>query len=395
MSEPRQSDEKVLLFCLSWFFYNFSYWAVMSYLPIHLKEIGYTRPDVGYCMAIPQFIALCAVVPFGYFSDRFAARRLSQVGIGLMALWTVALALLPKGPALTASFAFAGAGSTLHLVAFNALFLKHLTPETKGRKVGAFVFAEFFGYSLGPMAGPAALKALGLADTLSSVYFYGAAAGFAAALIVTLFLRDAERLPFHLSEYVDDLRSGSGRLIVGILLMYAFHFGAEQAFYPALMREQCGLDQLGVGEVFAYSGVLIAATAFWSGGLFDRRKKFFTTMAIAMIFSGAFQAFTGAGHSFWQMIGIRTPHVIADGVLNCYVTLFVATAFPQHRLGGNYGFVNAVRTISIFLGAVASGHLVQGGGLPMPFYVTGLVCAGAGAILLFFRPQLKRVMAET
>jgi MFS family permease len=394
LSDTGNQSERIALFSGAWFLYNFSYWMIMSYVPVHLTGLGLTRAEVGHCVATPQFLVLCTVLPFGYLSDRWAARRLSQIGLSFMILWAVALAVLGKGPLLLAAFALAGIGMPLHLVSFNALFLKHLGAESKGRKVGGFVSAQFAGFSLGPLATPAVQRLSAAVGGGPEVAFHAAGVGFACALGLTFLLRDAARIPFHLSEYREDVRSKRGMLVTAIILVYALHFGAEQAFYPTLLREQCGLTQTGVGVVFAYSGLLVGSVAFLAGRAFDRRQRMFSTLALCMVLSGVFQALTGLCTDLPQILGVRTLHTIADGTLNCYITLFVAVTFPQHRLGGNVGFVNAVRTVAIFLAAMVSGHLVEAGGLPMPFYVTGMMGAGAGLMFLALRPKLKPVMGE-
>ncbi|MCP4644204.1 MAG: MFS transporter, partial [bacterium] len=189
--------------------------------------------------------------------------------------------------------------------------------------------------------------------------------------------------------------SKRGALATAIILLYSLHFGSEQAIYPTFLREQCGMSQWGVGVVFAYSGILIAIVAFVAGRVFDRHKKMLTAMMLAMVFSGGFHAVTGFCDNLPEVLGVRTLHTIADGTLNCYITLFVAVTFPRHRVGGNFGFVYAVRTTAIFLGAMASGRLVALAGLPMPFFVTGLLGAAGGLTFLLFRSKLKTVMGET
>ena len=293
-----------------------------------------------------------------------------------------------------AAFACAGVGMPLHLVSFNALFLKNLGGMAKGGKVGAFVMAQFLGFALGPMATPVVQSLAAPGGCAPSVAFLAAGLCFAGALAVTFFLHDPAHMPFHLSEYVGDVRSQRGVLVTAIIFLFALHFGAEQTFYPALLRDQCGLSQYGVGTVFAYSGILIGIVAVVMGRAFDKRRTLFSTMALAMVFSGAFQALTGLCDTLWEVLGVRTLHTMADGALNCYLTLFVAVTFPAHRVGGNFGFVLAVRTVGILLAAAASGHLVNLGGLPAPFYATGAACALGGLTFLAFRPKLKQVMGE-
>lgn len=387
--------ERVFLFAAAWFLYNFSYWMVMSYVPVHLTGLGLSRAEVGYCIAAPQLMTLCMVLPFGYLSDMWAARRLSQAGLAVMTLWAGGLVFLPAGPLLYAVFSLAGLGMTLHLVSFNALFLKHLGSESKGRKVGGFVLAQFLGFSLGPLAVPLLQRAAAVWGGADTIAFAGAAAGFAGALGLTILFRDPEAMPFHFSEYVDDVRSRRGALITGIILLYSLHFGAEQAFFPTFLREQCGLSQLGVGVVYTYSGFLVGGVAFVAGRVFDRHGRILSAMALCMVLSGAFHALTGLCDGFFDVLSVRTLHTIADGTLNCYITLFVAVSFPRHRVGGNFGFVYAVRTVAILLGAGVSGHLVSAGGLPLPFYATGAAGMTAGLTFLLFRPKLKTVMGET
>ncbi|MCP4644126.1 MAG: MFS transporter, partial [bacterium] len=282
--EPHR--ESVVLFSGSWFLYNFSYWVVMSYVPVHLAGLGMTQAAVGDCIATPALLTLLTVLPFGYLSDRLPARRLSQIGLALLALWALALPILPAGWPMFVAFGLAGLGMPLHLVSFNALFLKHLQAGGTGRKIGGFTMAQFCGFAMGPMAVPAVQHIGAMFGAAPSVTFYVAAAGFAGAFAMTLLLRDPAQLPFHLGEYMGDIKSKRGALATAIILLYSLHFGSEQAIYPTFLREQCGMSQWGVGVVFAYSGILIAVVAFVAGRVFDRHKKMLTAMMLAMVFSG-------------------------------------------------------------------------------------------------------------
>lgn len=390
---PERARNGLSLFAAAWFFYNFSYWLVMSYVPLHLESIGLTRAQVGYCIAMPQFMTLVTVLPFGYLSDRFPARRLSQTGLLLLGAWTTTLVLTTNRAVVTAAFGVAGVGLTLYLVSFNALFLKHLQHGGRGRSIGVFTFAEFMGYALGPLLIPTLQRLTGAELVTPGVYFTVAAGAFLLGAAAQALLRDSTPMPFHVTEYLSDIRSPRGYMAIGLILLYTTHFGAEQAFFPAFMREHVHLDQLGIGAVFAYSGVLIGIAALVAGRLFDARQSLFTTMAACMVFSGVFQALTGICDTFLGLLGIRTLHVLGDGAMNCYITLFVATSFPRHRLGGNFGFTYAVRTVAILVSAAVSGHLVDWAGLSMPFYVSGALGAVGGMLFLAAWPRLRPVAA--
>jgi MFS family permease len=395
LNQPAEPRTSTPVFTGSWFLYNFSYWMIMSYVPVHLQALGLSDTEIGYCVGTPQLMTLFMVLPFGTLSDRLPARRLSQIGIALMMVWAVMLGFSDARWVAFAAFAFAGVGMPLHLVSFNALFLKNLGGTAKGGKVGGFVMAQFMGFALGPMATPIVQSLAASRGLDPSVAFLAAGFCFAGALGLTFLLHDPARMPFHLSEYVGDVRSKRGMLVTAIIFLFALHFGAEQTFYPAFLRDQCGLSQYGVGTVYAYSGILIGIVAVFMGRAFDKRRTLFSIMALAMVFSGVFQALTGLCDTLWEVLGVRTLHTMADGALNCYLTLFVAVTFPAHRVGGNFGFVLAVRTVGILVAATASGHLVDLGGLPAPFYASGIACALGGLTFLAFRPKLKQVMGET
>lgn len=93
MSDSHQPNERVLLFASAWFLYKFSYWKIMSFLPVHLTGLGLTRRDVGYWRPAPIHHALTAL-PFGYLSDWLPGRRLSQAGLCCITLWAAGLAIL-------------------------------------------------------------------------------------------------------------------------------------------------------------------------------------------------------------------------------------------------------------------------------------------------------------
>jgi ACS family tartrate transporter-like MFS transporter len=95
-------DKRVLLLCLTYFAFGTISYSMGYFLPLIVKGWGVSNFAVGWIVAIPSIVGICAMITGSYFADRVEDKRpflsallvlsaLGWIGMGLYATSAVAL----------------------------------------------------------------------------------------------------------------------------------------------------------------------------------------------------------------------------------------------------------------------------------------------------------------
>jgi len=376
---PYSQARLVLIFSAAIFFFSLSGWMVAVYLPIHLeKALGLSRSQIGLLIAVYAITLVVLVAPFGHLSDRFSPRRIVQAGLLLFAAYCFLLALSEKFFFLALAQILGGTGDSLVIIALGSLYYKHLTPARKGRKLGFYIFASFFGFGLGPLLSGFLLKVWGLSYR---TLFFVVAAAVGGLLLFSSALKDSPPFRIRLLDYKEDIFRKEVFLLISMLVAIGIHYGNERVSFSLYMKDRIGLDDFGIGSIFALLGFWIAVMSALTGALYDRTKKVLLFICAGLVMSGLFHIATAFANSYASVLLMRILHTTGDSVVIFSMNAIIASIFPLERMGGNYGFTSFFRTQGGFLGALMSGFLDAHCGYRASFIVAGS-CTILGGLLL-------------
>ncbi len=377
---------------LNFISYNFIYasilWMLLAYLPIYLKQLHIPDGGIGILISIFSATMLLIAVPFGYLSDKFSPRRLVQFGISLFLIAMVGLCFIKNFSGISLLLLIGGSGSAISLISIYSLYYKNLGIQNRGKEFGLFLLAAHFGYSFGPLAGGYILSHF---NKMSYLFI------FAIFLLILLLaistkLKDANPIRFAIREYKDDLARKEVLYLILIVLVMGIHFGAERTSFSLFLRENVGLANYQIGQIFFYVGIWIGIIALISGHIFDRKRNIIALLSIGLLLSGTFQVLTSMVSSFRSVLPVRLLHTAGDSFVILSYGLMVSLIFTRQRVGGNYGFIRTVMTCGIFFGAIISGFLARQFGYGNPFIFSGILLMALSLFLWQKRGLINQLL---
>lgn len=363
---PRNRLQLWLFFICSFTFTSI-YWMLLSFLPERLKELGIANQDIGLVVGIYSASALLLVLPLGLLSDGISPKRILL--LGGVATWSHILGL--QLAAETWQFlllaSLGGLGWASFQVVLYALYLKVISAEGRGRKIGLFHAGQFLGFGFGPM----------LAGALWDRMAYSQALFFALAAAILLNvcligLPDSAPISFDWKGYRKDLTQGKAILFLGIYFLFATHYGVEQTSHTLFMRRELAFTSEEIGLSYFATGIWMGFLAPIAGYRFDLKRNLFQLLAFGLFCSGAFQMGTAWVHDLSGMIILRLLHTLGDTPVILAFGIMSAEFFPKGRMGGNFAVVYAVRILGSFAGSVIAGSTANIVGYGGTFLYNGI-----------------------
>ena len=356
-----------LSFASTNFLYLFIQFLVFVYLPIYLKDIGFLPDRIGLLIGVYSFAMIPMIAPFGIISDKFSPKRLVQSGILLTTLWIIGLSFSRSFIGFFLSMIVGGAGLTMFTVSIQSLYYKHISDSSRGKKVGVFLMSGFLGFSLGPITGGFILR------------YYDMHALFIAGILLTLLLfilsttiKDSYPIRSEFLEYKNDINKPEVILFLLLVMVLGTHFGVEQTNLPPLLKEKINLSSSQIGGVYGVVGIWLGALILVIGHIFDIKRNLFMLFFWGLVISGVFQALTPLAWSFGSVLAFRLFHTVGDGLVIMLNGIVMSTIFPNKRLGGNTGFLLAVRSVGVTTGALVCGSLNRVfSNYSVPFFLSG------------------------
>ena len=372
------SYRKVFYYALLNFLFFAFYWGTHMYLPYYYKQVGLSDSHIGFLISMVSLTTLILVFPIGVLSDRIDPKKLFLAGsiIGI----AFAILLLYKGRVKVFEpyiFIFALAVAMVQ-ISLSAHFLKQMEEISRGSQSAIYSIGGILG------AGVAAQIAGMIVKNYGPERLFWSTLCFAILLFVCGFgLPKIKGIPFHISEYKEDLRHPLSWILIFIAFIVSSHSGFEHVGYTLIQTEVIGLTTEQAGRIFLYISFTMTIMSWVSGAIHDRAKKPVLWAGLALLLSGVFQSASGYGTGFYSYLGLRMVHVIGDSFSGVLILVIASVAFTKKRSGGSWAILLLVRNLSDVIFSNVAGHLNQTIGLRQGFLVSGILVVIAGLLVIF------------
>ncbi len=361
---------------------------ILPLLPFYADRFGASGIQIGI-LVLSYSAAQFLVAPvWGRLSDRFGRRPILIVGLLGSAVSYLVFAYAGSITALLLSRIMAGVGGANIPVA--QAYIADITPPEKraggmGLIGAAFGLGFIFGPAIGGILAPVAPEAPGLAA--AGLCFVNA--------ILALFLlpeslspeeRAGRRDPavsFHSRpSRVEEFRRilGNPRFvqILGVSFLFTAAFSAIHPVFPLFASERFGLDERGVGWLFAFMGTV---SAVMQGGMVRVLVPRLGEAGLVRLASVPFVlGLMGVGLAPsvpWLLAALFLLSVGFGGTLPSLVSL-LSRASAADVQGGSLGVGQSVSALARIAGPLLGGAAWDLLGSSAPFLTGALVALAAG-----------------
>ena len=326
-------------------------------LPSLARSMNISSASTSLVLSVYFAAYALTLLPGGILVDRFGARRLALLGLGVFALGAAAGALSSSIGALAATRVLQGAGAGLVSPAALTGAVSGFPPERRGRALGVWGASAGVSNLLGPLLGGLLTIALGWrADWWA---------------LVPLALLAAGAIVAHLPPVLHDQPAESrGPAVNPVVLAAAFVAALTFAvmigsFYIAeqYLQRAAGYSPLGASGVLVLAALLVGAAAPIAGRLADRRGERLPSTA-GFLATGAGLFVLGLpGVSLHSAVTIAPliPVGLGLGMLFVPVSRAALNATPTAAHGRTSAALSGGRLLGAAVGAGLGGLALSGG----------------------------------
>jgi MFS family permease len=358
--------------------YRFLQGTIFFYLAIILKDLHFSGWAIGAILALYSFTPLILSLPAGILNDRMSSRFLITLALVGYCLFYLGLIVCRTFYPLLFLFFLGGASANFLAVSLQALALKLVGDEHKGRKLGAFQGYSYISYAAGLVAGGLLLMSAKSAVLLLA----GGAFCFLALAWFAFFLQESTVVNINILDYAKDFSKREVLFFCLIYSIFALHWGSESSSLSLFLRDFFSLSKFRIGLFMAPAITCLGIAAILSGRLVDRNvidlKKL---VIIAFMASGAGQALMVVNNVYFSM-AMRIIHETGDGIALLTFSVALSRMFRVEKIGGLSSLVTFTNILASSLSALIFSRVGEIFGYHYPIVIGGLAALSASFLLL-------------
>ncbi len=362
-------------------------------MPMYLRSIGFSVLLIGILEGIAEATAGLSKGFFGNLSDVLGRRApFVRLGYALSAVSKPMLALLTHPWWVFTARTTDRLGKGLRTGPRDAILSAESRPEEKGRVFGFHRAFDTIGAALGPLV---ALLILTLTPGDYTRLFLLAAIPGAAAVILTLFIRDSGKLPSAVSgprpgffAFLRYWRSAPKpyRLLVSGLLVFGL-VNSSDLLLLLVMNQQGATDRQ-VILIYVFYNVVYALASFPMGVLGDRiglRRTFQLGLLVFAIVYGAvgFVSSPAIMAALFLLYGLYAAST--EGISKAWI----ANIVPATETATAIGFYTGMNSLCALIASSTAGFLWYAVG---PRAAFGVSAVGAVGVAVYFGWIFRRRM---
>lgn len=341
--------------------------ALYFFLPIYLQgSLFFSGAQIGLLYGVLGLNSLLAAFPVGVVGDRYPARILTRLGLAATAVNLWGLARAERfWPFFLLFFAF-GLSLQLYRQSLDIMLFKENDAAGRTRRFGNYNAWRMGGMTAGIFLGGISLYFLDYPRTfqLLAVLLLGL-----VAITWRMPLTRGPRTP--LLQYGRDFLSGPVLFFVTWLFLFTMHWGAEGTSLGLFLKNNLGLNSVGVGLYLAGEFSVVALTAYLYGRGGAERLSPFPLLALGLATSGLGHILMTYPNLAWSF-GWRLVHGFGDGLIMMITYTTIARLFQVDRIGGNAGLISLATTLGVLTGSLFYGPLGASFGYQLPLIISGL-----------------------
>ena len=355
-------------------------------LPLFANSLTPSYALVGAALAADAIGTLIADLPAGVWMRRLDRRRTMVLGVGLVALATALLAVVPGIWLLIAFRLLAGVGAALWNISRHAHIAEVTTGRNRGRAVALFGGIRRVGAFAGPAVGGLVAGAWG---SDGAFLLYAALAAVVLPLAWWFVHPQKDDEPGAMRPRLRPALREQGRLLAiagsGQLLGQAIRAG-RRILIPLYGAEVLGLGVEAIGIVLSVSALVDVALFYPAGMLMDRRGRKWAIVPSFLI-QGVGMALIPLSGGFLGLLAAASLIGLGNGLGSGTMMTLGADLAPPGLLGEFLGVWRLIGDGGFTVGPLLVGVLASVAGLPGAALATAAVGMAAAGTFAWGVPE--------
>ena len=376
----------VVALCVAIFFIDAASASTIPIYPFFAKSLGASVALIGAIAASTGLTTVLLSIPLGSMSDRLGRKRIMLFGITCSALSALLYSLASEPLQLLPARVVLGVamGSTFNI---GFVYVTEIAPPgRRGLAQGLFLTSMGAGFTVGPLVGGMAAKAVGY-----SLAFYLSAGmavcGFLALLLAPEKRIDSTKSPRSPFAGFRGLIRDPRILAAGVANFFnSMIFSTIMIFFP-LYGISIGLDESQVGMGLTVRGLASTVTRI-PAGMAMPRLGLLKMMALGL---GASAVMILAIPSFDALVLLSVILGLQGVFYGIYLTssnIYVTEVAPEGMEGASMGVFSTFSNVSGIVSPIVLGAVAEAWGIGTTFTVSfGL--AVLGLVILIFLSRMN------
>lgn len=338
----------LILFLTAMIFANIGGNMYQSFMPLYLKDLGASIPQIGLFFTLAQIVPLFLQILGGWISDSLGRLRAIAIGSVFGVIGFIPMVLADTWHWLLLAVAVGSVARALVGPSFDAFIAEHSSEENRGRVFGIsqaiFMIVSVIGPPLGGwLAGSYGFKWMLL---IAGIFYF-------VAMVMRLSMaREAAKGDSSASQTLsfDSLKTNlrtmigmilSGGLITWILLtdgLRDISFQFSESLFPVYMQDIGGLSLQQIGWVTSVFGICMMLITIPGGWLSDKAgERIGIATGMALLGSSLLILINiPLGNQWLYYVGWGVAGM-GVGILQPAYSSLISKAVPAHMRGTAFG----------------------------------------------------------
>lgn len=360
------------------------YAAIAPLLPEYRDDLGLSKSAAGGLTASYAAGTLLGSLPAGWLAGRVGGKTAVLVGLGLLAVSSVAFGFAKDIVLLDAARFLQGVGGACSWAGGLAWLMAMSPRERRGELIGTALGAAICGVLLGPVLG-------GVATETSPELVFSGVGALAVGLAVWAALTPGDPKGEQASwrELARVMRDRPVALAVWLVALPALFSGTIGVLVP-LRLDELGASGLAVGGVFLAAATVEAVLSPLLGRFSDRHGRLLPLRAGLGVAAVAAVALPLPA-TVWLLGAVVLFAIASLGMFWAPATALLSESSESRGLdqGFAFGLMNLAWAAGQVVGGAAGGSLADATADAVPYGLLSALCAGTLAVAMR-RRRLER-----
>jgi DHA1 family tetracycline resistance protein-like MFS transporter len=358
---------------------------IIPALPFYAESYGASFVVIGMLSASYSLMHFLFSPLWGRLSDKIGRRPVMLIGLAGSAIAFLMFGLAASLEMLFAARILAGILSSATLPTAQAYIADTTSAEDRAKGMGLIGAAFGLGFIFGPAVG-GVLTQYGygfpalVASGMSTLNFFWAIWKLPETLTRTS--HESERKLLSMTALREIFSLPMLAVMVGVFFVQIYAFSQMEATFALFSEHRLGLDAVHVGWILTEVGVI---SAIIQGALMGRLVRRYSEAGLArtgLVIMAIGLIATGMVMTTTQMILAVPLLAIGSALTSPTLNALISKAAPPEKQGLTMGTAQSLGALARVLGPPSGTGLFQFLGTSAPYFVGGILMAGASLVKL-------------